>query len=202
MTHRSFLLPSIWAIFLIACGETNLNKTDSEGSDQTDLIPEEIDTGGSANDADLNSGSEIIAGEGIGPATLGSTYGTLVDEFGAPDSSFEYFRVVFAVWLDLGIEVVFSTGEDGVLDNDSLIVSVGTKLPSGYKGEVVPGMTRAEAEAIVGPCMDVVDEVHCYHPVGLYLGFGADRVVQSVAVHPAYTVRSAPPEMTLSVGGE
>ena len=144
---------------------------------------------------------EILAGVGIGPAKLGDTYGDLVRELGPPDTSFEYYRIVFAVWLAQGIEIVFSVSESGELSDSSPIISVGTKLMDGFVGEVTPGMLRSDVEAMIGACEDVVDDAHCYHPTGLYLGFGLDGVIRTVAIHPPYTVRSAPPEMQNSVGG-
>ena len=198
MRCHAFLHLIAATIFFAACSDPIHSKrssgsVDSEATDSEDSYAEEDPEFEPVEDT-----VEIVAGIGIGPAQLGGTYGDLVREIGLPDSSFEYYRIIFAVWLELGIEVVFSSGVSAELGEDDPIVSVGTKLSDGYRGRVVPGMTRSEAEAQIGACTDVVDDVHCYHPIGLYLGFDADDNVQTVAIHPAYTVRSDPPAMELS----
>jgi len=187
------------AIFLCSCFDSGPQKSALDGSHSLDS--QEFDSGSATPVQEEDPVSEINPGVGIGPVQLGDTYGQLVEEMGPPDSSFEYFRVIFAVWLELGIEVVFSCGEDAVLMADSLVVSVGTKVPEGFSGPVIPGMHRAEAETAIGECTDVVDGVHCYHPAGLYMGFDPVGTIQTVAIHPTYIPRSQPPEMGFSSGG-
>ena len=200
MFRYSFTLLLVATGLLCSCSDSSSKNTGPEqGNEATEQ--EDSDSGiDEVEDSDPEL-LEISPGIGIGPAELGGTYGDLVSKIGPPDSSFEYFRVIFAVWLAQGIEVVFSSGVDAELADDSPIVSVGTKLREGYAGPVVPGMTRSEAESLIGECVDVIDDVHCYHPVGLYLGFGADGVVQTVAIHPVYTTRPEPPEMEVSLRG-
>jgi hypothetical protein len=188
-------------IFLVGCAGAAPFEDSSMVADPV-IAALEDDSGSIPPDTHEKPGPEIVAGIGIGPAALGETYGHLVSQIGPPDSSFEYFRVIFAVWLELGIEVVFSVGEDGTLTDDAPIVSVGTKLPQGYRGAVTPGMTQSEAEQLIGPCTDVVDGVHCYHPIGIYLAFNDQETIQTVAIHPPYTMRDEPPEMVLAMGGE
>lgn len=77
---------------------------------------------------------------------------------------------------------------------------MGTKLPTGFVGIVTPGMTRSEADEVLGPCEDVIDERHCYHPTGVYLGYDESGVIKTVAIHPTYTPQSAPPEMMPALG--
>lgn len=200
MLQYPFKLSLLVAIFLCSCSVQS-SKNTGDGSQVDATNQEEIDSGIDEDQDSEPSPIEIVAGVGIGPAQLGGTYGELVSEIGPPDSSFEYFRVVFALWFTQGIEVVFSSGVDAVLTDDSPIVSVGTKLTEGYVGQVVPGMTRMEAESLVGECVDVIDDVHCYHPVGLYFGFDEDGIIQTVAIHPTYIARPDPPEMEVSLGG-
>ena len=203
MYSKQPLLGILSGICLVACADEVLNKSPVEATTNEEVEQPEEPESGDPPQEDLSMfPPEIVAGVGIGPAKLGDTYGELYEKIGPPDSSFEYYRIVFAVWLRHGIEIVFSVGEDGELSETSSIVSVGTKLMDGFAGEVMPGMRRSEVEALIGACADVVDDVHCYHPVGLYLGFGADDVIHTVAVHPTYTARSGPPEMAFSVGGE
>ena len=200
MRCQPFLHFIISSIFFTACSDPAGSKGGSGPTEtaETAETTEATSPGSDPETDPVDDRIEIVAGVGIGPAQLGGTYGDLVAELGPPDSSFEYYRVIFAVWFELGIEVVFSSGISAELDDDDPIVSVGTKLPDGYYGTVIPGMTRSEAEAQIGACTDVVDGVHCYHPIGLYLGFDADENIQTVAIHPAYTVRSVPPDMELS----
>ncbi|MGB0640625.1 MAG: hypothetical protein ACPGTU_14905, partial [Myxococcota bacterium] len=200
MLRYPFMLSLLVAGFLCSCsGKSDQN---TGGAPQSDFPKkEETDSGVDEDQNPEPSAIEIVAGLGIGPAQLGGTYGDLVSVIGPPDSSFEYFRVVFALWFTQGIEVVFSSGVDATLSDDSPIVSVGTKLSDGYVGPVVPGMTRNEAESLIGECVDVIDDVHCYHPIGLYLGFDPIGIIQTVAIHPAYTTRSQPPEMEVSLWG-
>ncbi len=199
MRCHPFLHFILAAIFFAACSDTSGSKRGGEPAESAESF--ESDEDPDTESEPVEDFVEIVAGVGIGPAQLGGTYGDLIAQIGPPDSSFEYYRVIFAVWLDLGIEVVFSSGISAELSDDDPIISVGTKLRDGYRGEVVPGMSRVDAEALVGECTDVVDGVHCYHPIGLYLGFDAEQNIQTVAIHPPYTVRSSPPEMELSEGG-
>ncbi len=202
MRFQATIVTVIFAIFLISCAEEVLNKPPSAPADNEQVVESEVADSGDPLEENIEEVPlEIVAGVGIGPAKLGDAYGQLVDELGPPDSSFEYYRIVFAVWLEQGIEIVFSVSEDGELSESSPIISVGTKLMDGFVGEVTPGMLRSDVEALIGACTDVVDDVHCYHPAGLYLGFGLDDVIRTVAIHPSYTVRSGPPEMEMSVGG-
>ena len=199
MRCHPFLHFVVAAIFFTACSDPPGSKGvggAAESAESTES--EDTDDDQETDPEPTEERIEIVAGVGIGPAQLGGTYGDLVADFGPPDSSFEYYRVIFAVWLELGIEVVFSAGISAELADDDPIISVGTKLRDGYYGTVIPGMSRAEAEAQIGPCTDVVDGVHCYHPIGLYLGFDADENIQTVAIHPPYTVRSEPPAMQMS----
>lgn len=202
MSCHPFMFQFIGVIFLISCAGSS--PSNDRITDPPDRIVNALggDSGSAPSETDDNSSPEIVAGIGIGPATLGETYGHLVSKIGPPDSSFEYFRVIFAVWLELGIEVVFSGAEDGTLTDDAPIVSVGTKLPQGYRGAVTPGMTRSEAEQLIGPCTDVVNGKHCYHPIGVYLAFNDQETIQTVAIHPPYTTRAQPPEMVVALGGE
>jgi hypothetical protein len=143
---------------------------------------------------------EIIPGVGIGPVTLGMTYGELRSVYGEPDALIDYNRVFLATWMELGVEVVMGSGLDDSIEESARVVSVGTKLPLDFSGDVVPGMTRAEGDAILGTCTDVIDDTHCYHEAGLYLGYDESGVIRTIAVHPLYTFRAAPPEMTAAQG--
>ena len=198
--RHSFTILLVATSLLCSCSDSSRKEADAE---QDNEAPEQEahDSGIDEVEDSVPELLEISPGVGIGPAELGGSYGELVSKIGPPDSSFDYFRVIFAVWFSQGIEVVFSSGVDAELADDSPIVSVGTKLREGYTGLVVPGMTRSEAESLIGECVDVIDDVHCYHPVGLYLGFGADGIVQTVAIHPVYTARPEPPEMEVSLRG-
>lgn len=55
---------------------------------------------------------EIIPGVGIGPVELGGTYGALVEAYGEPDALVDYYRIFFATWLELGVEVVVGSAND------------------------------------------------------------------------------------------
>ena len=136
---------------------------------------------------------EIVPGRGIGPVQLGGQYGHLVDAYGEPDNLVEYNRVFFATWIELGVEVVIASKTDQP-QAESIVISVGTRLQTGFSGPVVPGMTRMQADAVLGPCEDVIDDQHCYHPAGVYLGY-SDGIIKTIAIHRPYTQRSMPPEM-------
>ena len=143
---------------------------------------------------------EITAGVGIGPVKLGGDYGTLADLYGEPDDVIAYRRTFFITWDEPGIEVVVNSTRDELPDREALVVSVGTQRAEGFTGRVVPGMSRAETDDLLGVCPDVVDERHCYHPAGVYLGYDSSGFVKTVAVHPVYTLRSEPPEMLPALG--
>ncbi len=143
---------------------------------------------------------EITPGESIGPVNLGITYGALESVHGPPDDVTIYNRIFFATWDALGVEVVMGSALDDALEEGSLVVSVGTVRDEGFSGVVVPGMTRAEADSLLGECPDVIDDKHCYHPVGVYLGYDRDGIIDTVAVHPAFTLRPEPPEMVPALG--
>ena len=142
----------------------------------------------------------IVPGVGIGPVEIGMTYGELRALYGEPDALLDYNRVFLATWMALGVEVVLGSRLDDSIEESSRVVSVGTRLPLDFSGEVVPGMTREEADVILGECTDVIDDTHCYHEAGLYLGYDESGVIQTVAVHPLYTSRAVPPEMTTAEG--
>ena len=143
---------------------------------------------------------EITPGVGIGPVELGGTYGDLVAVYGEPDSMVDYYRIFFATWLELGVEVVVGSSRDDAPERESRIVSVGTRLPEGFSGVVIPGMSRSEADEVLGPCLDVIDDTHCYHSAGVYLGYDADGLIKTVAIHPPYTLRPDPPELEPALG--
>ena len=146
---------------------------------------------------------EIVPGVGIGPVVLGMPFSEVEAAYGEPDVLVEYKRVYFATWLELGVEVVVGSQSDDGPDETSMVVSVGTRLPDGFTGPVAPGMTRAEADAAVGSCIDVIDDIHCYHPVGVYMAYDPSGMIKTVAIHPAFTPREHPPEMlpALNLGG-
>jgi len=187
------------AITLGACSGDLAQKSTPGAQGSSNSTGQDGDDSGSAET--MGEPLEIEAGLGIGPVRLGGTYGDLLAEIGPPRVAFEYFRVILGVWPSLGIEVVFSVGVEAELMDDSPILSVGTKRLDGFTGPITPGMERSEAEALIGACRDVVDGVHCYHPVGLYLGFDDTGMVKTVAVHPSYTLRLEPPEMVPASGG-
>ena len=183
-TVRSGRLGAMW--LLLSCGS---------GSDTT-----ATDSGDPESEQTQTIGLEIIPGVGIGPVELGMTYGELLSLYGEPDALIDYNRVFLATWMALGVEVVMGSSLDDSIEESSRVVSVGTKLPLDFSGAVIPGMTRAEGDAILGTCTDVIDDTHCYHEAGLYLGYDGSGVIQTVAVHPLYTFRADPPEMTIAQG--
>ena len=102
MRFQTTIVGVVFAIFATSCADEVLNKSTGTAAISEDVTdPGTVDSG----EPDLyeeESDSpplEILAGVGIGPAKLGDTYGDLVRELGPPDTSFEYYRIVFAVWL-------------------------------------------------------------------------------------------------------
>jgi len=169
-----------------------------------DLASLSADTGASATEPsppEERKILEIVPGLGIGPVQLGARYGNLVEAYGEPDNLVEYKRVFFATWIELGVEVVVGSKSDEPEAN-SVVISIGTRLPNGFSGPVIPGMSREEADDALGPCEDVIDDEHCYHPAGVYLGYD-NGTVKTVAIHRPYTPRSEPPRMqpSLATGG-
>lgn len=142
----------------------------------------------------------IVPGVGIGPITLGLSYETIYADYGEPDALIDYNRVYLATWMELGVEAVFGSRLDDAVEDEAQVVSVGTRLPKNFTGVVVPGMTRAEADAALGECVDVIDDVHCYHEAGVYLAYDANGLIETVAIHPTYSVRSTPPKMQHAQG--
>ena len=143
---------------------------------------------------------EIIPGVGIGPISLGMTYGAIYADYGEPDALIDYNRVYLATWMELGVEAIFGSRLDDAVDDAAEVVSVGTRIPKNFTGVVVPGMTRAEGDAALGECVDVIDDIHCYHEAGVYLAYDEEDVIKTVAIHPTYTVRSTPPKMQVAQG--
>ncbi len=171
-------------VVMHGCGERLSDKAGVDaGSDSATMVP-----------------LEITAGVGIGPVQLGGRYGVLADRYGEPDDVIEYRRTFFITWDEPGIEVVVNSTQDDLPDRDAQVVSVGTQRAEGFTGPVVPGMSRAEADDVLGVCPDVIDDRHCYHPAGVYLGYDSAGLVKTVAVHPVYTLRSEPPEMLPALG--
>lgn len=178
---------------VMACSSDPLKRSASEDSVPDSETPD-------TDDPAPEMTYEITPGVGIGPVELGGTYRELVEVYGMPDSLIDYYRIFFATWLELGVEVVVGSADDEAPEADSRIVSVGTRLPSGFSGVVIPGMTRAEADAALGPCEDVIDDIHCYHSAGLYLAYDEASVIKTVAVHRPYTPQPEPPEMLPALG--
>jgi len=191
----SYMLLMFTALSLLqGCGGAS-----KEGSPDADSASE-LDADSPDDQSEEKPTLAIQPGVGIGPVELGGTYGDLVDAYGEPDAMVDYYRIFFATWLELGVEVVVGSSRDDAPEPESEIVSVGTRLPDGFTGIVIPGMSRADADEALGPCLDVIDEAHCYHSAGVYLGYDAEGIIKIVAVHPAYTARPEPPELELALG--
>ena len=186
-------------VILQGCGgSSGGDSTDQKSADQY-AASSDTDSG-LDGDTDASPALEIKPGIGIGPVELGGTYGDLVEVYGEPDAMVDYYRIFFATWLELGVEVVVGSSRDDAPESESKIVSVGTRLPDGFKGLVIPGMSRAAADAVLGPCLDVIDDAHCYHSAGLYLGYDTEGRIKTVAVHSPYTLRPEPPELEPALG--
>lgn len=142
----------------------------------------------------------ITPGVGIGPAELGGQYSTLKAAYGEPDDITAYRRTFYISWDAPGLEVVVMSLQDEEPDDDAVIISVGTGRPDGFTGVVMPGMSRAEGDEILGPCLDVIDDKHCYHSAGVYFEYDRDGIIETVAIHPVYTPRPSPPEMLPALG--
>ena len=172
---------------------TPSSDTDGSGDD----LPDDDDiSDDDSDDSDVEPESlEIVPGVGIGPVQLGDSYGELYEAYGEPDVMTDYNRLFLATWLELGVEIVVGSGQDEAPEEDSIVASVGTRLPDGFHGVVFPGMSRAAADEALGPCGDVIDDEHCFHSAGVYLMYSDDGLIERVAVHPAYTLRPEPPEM-------
>ena len=140
------------------------------------------------------SGHAITPGIGIGPAVIGESYWGFVDSYGHPDAVIAYQRVFFATWYSLGLELVIASSDDAEPSLDSVVISVGTKAFDGFSGPVVPGMDRAEVQAVLGTSPEPVDATHFY-PRGAGVVYGLDDTVMQITVFPAYSTRSEPPEM-------
>ena len=181
------MVSRIWPLLAITALGTACDV--NPGFSATDTGKQDLD----GSDAVEGKIYEIVPGRGIGAVQLGGQYGHLVDAYGEPDNLVEYNRVFFATWMRLGVEVVIASKHDEP-QPESIVISVGTRLPTGFSGPVVPGMTRLQADAVLGPCEDVIDDQHCYHPAGVYLGY-SDGIIKTIAIHPPFTPRAMPPEM-------
>ena len=205
---KQMLLPLMTSVAVMSgCGGSSDETAKEQPSELGDQTISDEDSGSTDEDEEEEDEPrepiEIRPGLGIGPVELGGTYGALVEAYGEPDAMVDYYRIFFATWLELGVEVVVGSSRDDAPEPESKIVSVGTRLPDGFSGAVIPGMSRAEADEVLGPCVDVIDDTHCFHSAGVYLGYDTDGIIKTVAVHPPYTLRPEPPnlEPALGLGG-
>lgn len=139
------------------------------------------------------AGPRIVPGVGIGPVELEMTLAEVRGVAGEPEGALVSSRIGFARFGG-DMEVVFTSPEGDRLTDDALVVGIGVSEGAAVDGPVVPGATRAEVEASLGPAPDEV-ESFAYYPVGLSVEYDGDRVLR-VGVIPAYDRHPDVPPMT------
>lgn len=130
------------------------------------------------------SAARIAPGEGIGAIALGATLAEVRAAAGEPEGALVSNRIGFARF-EGAFEVVFTSPEADALTDDSLVVGIGAAEGAVVEGPAVPGASRAEVEAALGPAPDTIESFEFY-PEGLSLEYDGDAVIR-VGVIPPYS---------------
>jgi hypothetical protein len=138
-------------------------------------------------------GLEIRPGSGIGPVTVGMRYSEVVAELGPMEGAFVNNRLGFGRYRELGLELVLVSADDGAVSDDAIVIGVGALESTGFRGPIVPGMSREALVAALGEPDDEAGESD-YYLEGLSVEYDGDTVLK-VGVFRPYTHASTPPEM-------
>jgi len=138
------------------------------------------------------AGPQLVPGERLGDVTLDMTYVQVVEVLGEPTGALVDSRIGFARF-EGDVEVVFTSPEADALTDDSRIIGIGLGTAGDYAGPALPGATRAEVEAALGPAPDSIESID-YYPHGISVEYDGDTVFR-VAVLPPYERRPDVPPM-------
>ena len=145
------------------------------------------------DDAATPEGLEIRPGEGIGPVRVGARYAEVRDALGPLEGTFASNRLAFGRYNALGLEVVLVSADDSTVSDDAIVVGVGALSAEGFRGSVVPGMSRAALEEAYGPPDDEASETDFYRD-GFSVEYDGDTVLK-VGVFGPYEHDPVPPPM-------
>ncbi|MCB9596135.1 MAG: hypothetical protein H6719_25660 [Sandaracinaceae bacterium] len=139
------------------------------------------------------AGAPVLPGRGIGAVRLEMTLSDVRAALGEPRGALVTNRIGFARF-DGELEIVFTSPEADTLTDDAIVVGIGASEGADLAGAVVPGASRADIEAAMGPAPDVIESLEFY-PEGLSLEYDGD-VVLRVGVIAPYERFAEVPAMT------
>jgi uncharacterized protein len=142
----------------------------------------------------------LLPGESLGPFRLGATMGQVKDLVGEPDRAIGFRRTMTLTYFAFRLEIVVTTRQDQVVDDDSVVVAIGTLPGAILEGPLAVGDSADSAASQFGEPAVVAGEV-VYHPeAGLGLEVDSDGVIRRVAVWRPFSPDIEPPEMEAPAG--
>ena len=138
------------------------------------------------------------------PVSSTGVYAAPADDY-AGSASFDWKGSDGTAYSTAASTVTISlTGTD---DDPTITVPGSAVAATEDQAQLIEGISISDvdvedADDVLGPCEHVIDEQHCYHPAGVYLGY-SDGMVKTIAIHSPYTQRIEPPAMqpSLASGG-
>jgi hypothetical protein len=215
---KKMLFMTCFLLFFVSCGE-NAGKDETDDAkvttDETaelsddlsdDLSDEVQDIETEAPDLDSGLNEEqldedvaegplkINAGTGIGNFEIGMKYSDIKATYGEPSSPIAFNRLGTAKYKDLGIEVILTSTEQYQISDDAKLLAVGAMTGGEFEGDVLPGMTRAEIEALLKDEEKEDTGKYVYYTKGFSVEY-EDDVAVTIGVYKPYELKYDVPPM-------
>lgn len=143
----------------------------------------------------------LVPGESLGGARVGMTYAELKAAIGEPDSQIGFRRTQNLSYIAPRLEVVLTSVEDDVLDDQSLVIAIGTLPGAIVEGELSLGAPLESLTARLGEPSITSGDVRYYTPLGLAVEV-IEGVVERLAVWSPFVSEPEPPPMLEAQGEE
>jgi len=213
---KKMLFMACFLLFFVSCGDNaekdenvNENEADtsqvsddanstadeSEAQDEIAVVDENETSDEELPDEDTAKGPlKITAGTGIGNFEIGMKYSDIKAIYGDPSSPIAFNRLGTAKYKDLGIEVIFSSTQQYSISDDAKLIAVGAMTGGEFEGDVLPGMTRTEIEALMKDAQKEDTGNYVYYTEGFSVQYEDDTAV-TVGVYPPYELKYEVPTM-------
>jgi len=142
----------------------------------------------------------IEPGRAIGGARLGMSVRELKEALGEPDRQLGFRRTINLRYEQLGLEVVVITQEDNVVDDESLVVSVGTLEGVTLEPPLTLGLTLEALSVERGERLDINDTLSYFPSQGLAVELDVDKQVTRYGVWAPFNRSDVPPPMEPALG--
>ncbi|MCU0692048.1 MAG: hypothetical protein MUF54_11650 [Polyangiaceae bacterium] len=179
------------AALLVGCSD---NTSADDGGANGNGGSTNSDGGGGEAKATAPEPIAILPGVGMGDVKIGMRYKEFSELVGQPDGVMGYEHQVMAEFPAYGLKGVFASGEASSLSNDAEVLSLGTLSKGAYKGEIVPGASRADVLKLFGETPDIYQD-YAFHEQGFGVEYDRDGLVKQVSVFRPYKIRQVPPPM-------